>query len=152
MKISAANKRDFIFYFKNRNRFNFSGTLENSYEPIYDRQAIGGIEAFFKIENNGGKLFPEIRPGVKGVRTKHQRLLETLLLSKASVNFNIKAWAEDRAKGYLPKVLFNGKDTNGNTIKGFETNNIIAEFNCPKWVEQAVENQASRNRIMYERH
>jgi len=114
MKYSKANERDFRFYLSNRKSFKFSGTL-NPVQPIYSKKGINGKAAFFSIENNG-----------KNKPTKHPNILSALLLSKASVNFHIKMWAEARTEGTLPY---------------HELLEIQKEFNVPDWVVKAVENQ-----------
>lgn len=52
--------------------------------------------------------------------------LERLLKTKGSVNLHIKMYAEDRAKGYLPKVEFD---------------KICSEYDLPSWFIGAVERQ-----------
>jgi len=118
VKYSKANERDFKFYFKNRQVFDFCGTLNATHQPIFDINGVDGKEAFFSIENNG-----------KNKPTKHPNLLRALLLSKASVNFNIKMWAEGRADGTLPKI---------------EMPSLQKEFDLPDWVLTAVENQKNQ--------
>jgi hypothetical protein len=117
MRYSKSNERDFSFYLSNRHSFNFSGTL-NPVEPVYDKDGVDGKEAFFSIENNG-----------KNKPTKHPNILSSLLLSKASVNFNIKMWAESRSDGTLPYHLLL---------------DIQREFKAPDWVITAVENQKAK--------
>ena len=80
-----------------------------------DRNGIDAVEAFFEMESNG-KLLP----------TKHPNIFKRLLNCKASVNLHIRMYAEDRAKGYLPKKVFQG---------------MITEMNLPSWFINAVEIQ-----------
>lgn len=58
--------------------------------------------------------------------TSEPEKLKTLLKTKGSVNLHIKMYAEDRARGYLPKIEFE---------------DMAKEFNFPKWVVDAVESQ-----------
>ena len=55
--------------------------------------------------------------------------LKTLLKTKGSVNLHIKMYAEDRAKGYLPKIEFD---------------KICTEYDLPSWFIDAVENQKKK--------
>ena len=66
----------------------------------------------------------EVKPAPEP--TKEPELLNQILLCKASVNFNIKMWAEDRGKGCLGKLEFQ---------------NIIKEYELLPWMVEAVENQ-----------
>ena len=92
--------------------FSFAGC---AIDVISNATGVDAIEAFFEIESNG-KLFP----------TKHPNILRRLLICKASVNLHIQMYAEDRAKGYLPKKVFQ---------------EMVAEMNLPDWFMDAVEMQ-----------
>ena len=81
----------------------------------YSLKGTDAIEAFVQIDSYG-----VIKP------TKHPRLLFNLLNAKASLNLHIKMYAEDRANGRLPKLLFD---------------NICKEFGFLAWMIEAVENQ-----------
>jgi hypothetical protein len=117
MKFSKSNNRDFKFYMKNRHEFNFSGTAATDLKhvAIYSREGVDGKTAFFNIENNGVN-----KP------TRHPNILTCLLMAKASVNFNIKMWAEGRADGLFPLIEFK---------------EFIEKNEYPDWVYNAVENQ-----------
>ncbi len=113
-------ERDFKWYLSVRHHFNFDGA--SNYHDKYgneiivlDKRGVSGIEAFFQWDSNG-----KIKP------TKHPNILHTLLKVKGSVNLHIKMYSEDRAKGILPKVLFN---------------EICEELNVPNWFKDAVESQ-----------
>lgn len=138
MKYSKANERDFKFYLTNRKVFSFCGTGRDSITntPIFDKRGVSGKHAFFSIENNG-----------KNIPTKHPNLLSSLLLAKASVNFNIRMWAEGRADGTLPLIEFSQKTA---SIKyphlsiEIDGKDIETELNLPQWIVTAVENQKGR--------
>ena len=115
--------RDFNWYLSVRRNFNFDGS-ENYFNKKgieivqYDKNGVNGKEAFFQWDSNG-KIIP----------TKHPNILFTVLKTKGSVNLHIKMYAEDRARGYLPKIEFD---------------KICQEFNAPEWFREAVENQKGK--------
>lgn len=116
MKYKENFLRDFSWYIKWRNHFIFSGSALNVEKDIkHDIKGISGKEAFFKYDSTG-KLHP----------TRHPQMLFKLLKTKASINFQIKQWAEDRGKGRLGMLDF--KD-------------IIAEYDLLSWMVDAVEKQ-----------
>lgn len=136
MKYSKSNERDFLFYLKGRHVFHFSGTANPAYLPIYDKNGADGKKAFFSIDNNG-----------KNILTKHPNLLTSLLLTKASVNFHIKMWAEGRTDGTLPLIEFSQRIAQQKyphlniEMDGTDMENFL---NLPEWVIKAVENQKSK--------
>ena len=103
MKIYNKNfERDFKFYIRMRNIFNFDGSLNYLNKKgkeivIYDINGVDGKEAFFQFDSNG-----IIKP------TKHPNLLYQLLKIKASVNLHIKMYAEDRANFLMSKTELRG--------------------------------------------
>jgi hypothetical protein len=58
--------------------------------------------------------------------TREPKELEKLYRTKGSVNLHIKMYAEDRAKGILPRMIFD---------------QMCLEFNAPGWFGDAVEKQ-----------
>ena len=117
MKYKNNFNRDFSWYIKVRNEFKFDGRLPR--DIIYDREGIDGKKAFFIFDSQG-----QLKP------TKHPELLRRLLLTKGSINLHIKMYAEDRAKGVLPKILFD---------------EICEGIESPDWFEKAVEKQKIRH-------
>ena len=111
MKYSSNFDRDYNWYLKNKDIFGFSGSIPKKIEL-----GIKTPKECFFIFDSQGKLEPCSDP----------ILLQQILLCKESVNFQIKEWAQDRAKGYLPKIEFE---------------KIIKEFNLLNWQIKAVENQ-----------
>lgn len=134
MKYSKENERDYNFYFNNRSHFIFAGTFEPKHKAIFSETGVDAKQAFFSIDNNG-----------KNIPTREPELLNELLLCKASVNFNIKMWAESRADGTLPLILFSKRKVrelyNNDDDCGMD---IETEFNLPSWVIEAVENQKGK--------
>ena len=116
MKYSKNFDRDFQWYLKVRNYFDFDGSAPK--DIAYDRNGIDGKKAFLMYDSQG-KLVP----------TKHPSLLAKLIKVKGGVNLHIKMYAEDRANGCLPKVLFD---------------EICEEVKAPLWFAEAVENQKGR--------
>lgn len=124
MKYSEAFERDFKWYLSVRHLFSFDGQAE-----YFDRKTgrnlinsskngASGKEAFYKWDAQGRIL-----------ATKHPNLLHTLLKTKGSVNLHIKMYAEDRANGTLPKLLFQ---------------DLCEEIKAPDWFIQAVEEQKKK--------
>ena len=112
--------RDFRWYLTVRHYFNFDGTniyYNKKGNTIINisKSGIDGIESFYQFDTYG-----------KISETKHPNILHTLLKVKGSVNLHIKMYAEDRAKGVLPKMLFN---------------EICADIKAPDWFVDAVETQ-----------
>ena len=132
MKISNKAKEDFTFYLKNRKEFIFSGTLEAKHKAI--KGTATALEAFYSIDTYG-----------KNIGTKHPNLLNSILQTKASLNFQIKQWAQGRADGTLPLSELIG----GNNVKTLHWVNgepkyyssIAKKYNLPHWVIDAVEKQ-----------
>jgi hypothetical protein len=94
MKYSKSFERDYAFYLKNIDVFNFCGTLNPRFEAIGN--GIKSAKEVFYLIDSHGKNEPTVEP----------YLLNKLLLTKASVNFQIKQWSEARAEGVLPLSEF----------------------------------------------
>lgn len=120
MKYSKNFERDYNWYLKVSTIFTFDGTKD-----YYNKKGVELIqfnengktakECFYLYDTNG-----IITP------TKEPEKLKILLKTKGSVNLHIKMYAEDRARGYLPKIEFD---------------KICLEYNLPDWFIEAVENQ-----------
>lgn len=122
-------KDQILWYLSNRNAFTFSGG-DIKY-PQYEKSGLDGLKAFYVFDSTG-----------KTEPTKHPELFYRLLKTKASLNFQIKQWAESRADGSLPGVLFSKRKMK--EVYGDDFGNgddIETEFNLPHWVVEAVENQ-----------
>lgn len=111
--------RDWDWYSYNHKEFNFSGSQfdypRKHKMVVYDKNGVDAKEAFYNWETYG-----EITP------TKHPRILKAILKAKASINLNIKMWAEDRGNGLLP---------------GIEFKQMAREIPLLDWMIEAVENQ-----------
>lgn len=119
MKYSNNFIRDFNWYLSMRHLFSFDGKIPETIK--YDPKGIDGKQCFHKFDSTG-KLLP----------TKHPNLVACLLRTKGSVNLHIKMYAEDRANGVLPGIIFD---------------EMCEEFNVPEWFRTAVENQCRSIRI-----
>lgn len=113
MKYSENFIRDITWYLKVRHEFSFDGSIER--EVKFNKKGIDGIKAFHIFDSQG-----------KLVETKHPNILKTILKTKGSVNLHIKMYAEDRAKGILPKIEFE---------------KICQQLDPPQWFIDAVEKQ-----------
>lgn len=114
---------DIYWFLSVRHQLNFDGASDycsRKGEKVvnYDRNGRNGIDAFFLFDSNG-KIVP----------TKHPNIFQTLLKVKGSVNLHVKMWAEDRARGYLPKLEFE---------------KLSDELHLPHWVIHSVEMQKNR--------
>lgn len=109
----------FQFYFRMRKQFWFAGG-ELTKSPVQDRNGVDGKRAFFLMESTG-----------KMVPTKHPNLLFALLKSKASANFHIKQYAEDKAEFRMSWI---------------ELEEIFEEEKYPQWFQKAVRNSVTRLR------
>lgn len=141
MKYSTGFDRDYNFYTSNIGVFDFCGTLNPKHEAIPNANGSTAKECFYKIESEG-----------KNVSCSEPGLLNSLLLTKASVNFQIKEWAQARADGTLPLVEFSKRScalpvfedcmtlewVNGEPVYHRD---IETQYNLPEWVVTAVENQ-----------
>lgn len=129
-------ERDYTFYLSNKDRFDFAGTdVKRDYgiqfpgepEPLdeegktlpfaipYSPTGKTAKVCFYKLDSEG-KCKPCSEPD----------LLVQILRCKASVNLNIKIWAQSRAEYTLSKE---------------ELQEYMEFFQAPEWVFKAIENQ-----------
>ena len=102
MKYSKKFESDYQWFTlkENKERFNFDGK-KNYYNKKgveiiqFDPKGKTAKESFYLYDSRG-----EIHP------TREPNELKALLKIKGSINLNIKMYAEDRAKGILPMILF----------------------------------------------
>lgn len=99
MRYSESFERDFSWYVQHRRRFAFDGKPDAG--VVHEPKGATAKEAF-KAYDERGKLIP----------TRHPNLLKAVLTAKGSVNLNIKQWAQDRAGGALPLILFSKRLAN----------------------------------------
>jgi len=114
-KIKLETLEQIYWFLSKRKVFNFDGKFDEVIE--FDRNGLNGVEAFYNVDANGKK---EIIP------TRHPNIYTTLMKVKSSCNLNIKMYAEDRASGVLPKMLFD---------------ELCVELGLPEWFIKAVEQQ-----------
>ena len=142
MKYSENFERDWNWYVKYKDVFTFDGRDRYTNKKgedlvVFDENGKTAKECFYLWDSNG-----KIEP------CKEPELYKQILKCKGSVNFNIKMWAEDRAKGYLPKVVFS-KECRDEQEKWFREREleydwqqtIEEEFELLPWMVEAVENQ-----------
>lgn len=143
IKFSPNFERDYHFYLSNKNTFNFPGTdvkkdfgiqfpeekleLDEEGSPMpfsipYSITGRGAKSCFYLLDSEG-KNSPCFEP----------ELLVELLTCKASINLQIKMWAQGRAEY---------------TISKYELEEYVTHYGCPEWVFTAVENQ--KNKIIKE--
>lgn len=120
MKYSKKFEDDYTWYISVSNKLNFDGCNHYFNKKGIDliQLDINGVSAkqSFYMYDSQGIILPTSEP----------EELKKLLKTKGSVNLHIKMYAEDRAKGYLPKVEFE---------------KIYKELNAPAWFIDAVEKQ-----------
>lgn len=114
MKYSENFNRDFKWFIRMRNTFDFGGKIPE--KIAFDINGIDFKKAFH-IYDSTGVLKP----------TKHPIALSKLLLVKGGVNLHAKMYAEDRATGLLGKLEFRAM--------------CIFKFKSPDWFRKAVEQQ-----------
>lgn len=141
-KYSKSFERDFDFYFRNAMHFKFCGTQTHKYKAVFSANGVSAKEAFYNIESKG-----------ENTPTTEPYILDMLLLTKASVNFQIKQWAEDRASGYLSKIELSQRLSEVNvddlilthTQSGsYYFKDLETYYGLPEWVLNAVENQKKK--------
>ena len=109
------------FYWRVRKEFTFSGDhLRGDKDEILtipnNLKGIDGFKAFKRYDSEG--ILPP---------TRHPNIVYALLKTKASVNFHIKLYATDRAKGFLCRLELQEE--------------VYDAFNPPQWFKDAIENQ-----------
>lgn len=115
MKFSKNFERDWQWYLENKDVFTFSGSPP---KEIKKGNKYTAKEAFYLFDSQG-----------KVVETTEPILLQQIFKCKESINFQVKEWSQDRARGYLPKIEFE---------------KIIEELNLLPWMVEAVEKQKSK--------
>jgi hypothetical protein len=127
----------FNFYLKVRKEFNFCGTsvADMRYKIFYDKTGVDAKECFFNLENGINKP------------TKHPNIVNAVLLSKASINFNIKQWADGMKDSYplLQSVedFWNEKDIVWDKDATFRYESL-ADKGFPDWVFNSLKQQFNK--------
>lgn len=130
--------KELKYLMSHRNNFTFSGD-ELNVTISYDKNGMDFIKGF--------KLFDE--KGQRVIETKHPESLRRAIKTKASLNFQIKQWAESRADGTLPLILFSKRIANEkyphlNINEQDNPPDIETELSLPEWVVNAVEKQKNK--------
>jgi len=131
----------FGFYLRIKKDFTFCGTKTPMFIPFYMEYGMDAKEAF-KYCENGATNIKEQKNGTKMIPTKHPNVLTAILLSKASINFHIKQWAEGM-KDHSPfgvHQFFNTKDIIWSKDGTFRHATMQEYYNFPRWVIDAVGN------------
>lgn len=128
IRFSKKFEDDYRWYVSMLEIFNFDGKahyFNKQGEDLvqYAKEGLTAKECFYIYDSRGVIE-----------KTREEIMLLKLYKTKGSVNLHIKMYAEDRAKGYLPRVEFD---------------KICIEYNMPKWVSKAVENQKFKH---YNKH
>jgi len=110
MKYSQAFERDYTFYLQNLDSFDFAGKRVPM--PPADEHGLSAKRCFFVFDSTG-ELLPCREP----------ELLRKLFICKASVNLNIRLWAQ----GLMQEVLSLA-----------ELEEMLAEHDAPRWLYNAV--------------
>ncbi len=146
MKYSKGFERDYNFYLNNLDNFNFCGTLNPKHVAIGGGIGLSAKDCLYFIESHG-----------KNPMCKEPELLNKLLLTKASVNFQIKQWAEGVKDGTL--FLYELSQRYWQLLGGKENDNVVLEwvnkepvyskdietlYGMPEWVVKAVDNQRKK--------
>lgn len=135
-KFNPNFERDYAFYFNNRTVFTFAGTdIKKDYriqfpgEPdeFMDGEAWG--IPYFQNGLNAKLCFYYLDSEGKRLPCSEPELLNQLLTCKASINLQIKMWAEGRAEYSLSLS---------------ELKEYMDEYKCPEWVLKAIENQKTK--------
>ena len=123
MKYSSKFERDYAWLLSVSYKFCFDGCGH-----YYNKKGVDLIQ----FDENGftaKKCFYLYDSSGVIKQTREPEELHRLLKTKGSTNLHIKMYAQDRAKGYLPKIEFE---------------EICKELNAPNWFIEAVEQQKKK--------
>lgn len=115
MKYGKNFERDFVWFMKYKDVFNFDASDCTGDKVVYSEAGLSSKECFYLFDSQG-RVIPTSEP----------ELLFSLHKAKGGINFQIKQWAESRAKGELGLLEFN---------------DISKEYELLDWMIKAVENQ-----------
>ncbi len=120
-------ERDYAFYLFNKDEFTFAGS---DIKRDYGIQFPGEPEPFSIPYSSTGKTakvcFYQLDSEGKCKPCAEPELLVKILTCKASINLQIKIWAQSRAEFSLSK---------------FELLEYLEQCKAPEWVFRAIENQ-----------
>jgi hypothetical protein len=118
VKYSASFERDYNWFLKHKDVFDFDGTNSTADKVMYSDAGASAKECFYKYDTHG-----------KTILTREPELLFQIHKCKGAVNFNIKMWAEDRGKGWLGRMEFQ---------------EIATHLELLPWMIEAVERQKTQ--------
>jgi hypothetical protein len=119
MKYSERFDENFELYARLKDVYNFAPyDVFKGKVPQSVKKPISIKEAFYRFDTHG-----------KLLQTKDMQLLTQLIVCKCSINFSIKEYAQDRARGWLSYL---------------DLLDIQEEHNLPQWFVEAVEKQKSK--------
>lgn len=125
MKMYSPNfERNYKWLLKYKDVFTFDASDATNKKVIHNELGKSAKECFF-IFDSKGDIIPTVEP----------ELLFCIHKCKGGINFQIKEWAEDRAKGWLGL---------------YEFELITKEFELLEWMIKAVENQMHKLRSHFD--
>ena len=116
VKYNTAFNRDYNFYLHNLDVFSFAGKPTPS---VLKSSTGASAKRCFHVYDSTGQMEPCREP----------ELLQRLLICKASVNLNIRLWAQGIAQSVLCPP---------------ELGEFLKSINAPDWVLKAARNQGER--------
>jgi hypothetical protein len=141
MNFSSKFERDWEFYYNNRKTFYLDPAKAAEKKMVkfsYAEDGKSAKECFYIFDSTG-----------KCSQCKEMDLLREIFNCKASVNFNIKMWAEHRAEMLSWVDNVDGiVSVNDRVAWAFtcyqELEEIKSEYNTPDWVIDAIKEQAKK--------
>ncbi len=131
MKYSENFERDYELYLRLKNVLTFCGTdIKVKYSKFQsDENGRDAKECFYILDSTG-----------KYEKCKELDLLFEILRCKASINWQIKQWAEGRAES----LAWVSEDKMMHLVAHQELKEIQNEFQFPDWVITAIVEQANK--------
>lgn len=120
MKYSKNFERDYNWYLKYKNIFDFSGSIFNV--DIDTEHGKSAKESFYIYDNNG-----------KTIPTNEPFLLQEILNCKKSINLHIKMWVDSLAEG---------------TLFESDIEELTKEFELLPWMVSAINNQKTKVKLI----
>jgi hypothetical protein len=120
MKYSKNFERDYNWYLKYKNIFDFSGSI---YNFSIDLENGKSAKECFYIYDNSGNIIP----------TNEPFLLQEILNCKKSINLHIKMWVDSLAEG---------------TLFESDIEDLKQEFELLPWMVNAIKNQKTKVKLI----
>lgn len=123
-------ERDYTFYLSNKDEFTFAGSdIKKDYGiqfPEEPEQEVPFRIPYSSTGKSAKVCFYQLDSEGKCKPCSEPLLLVEILTCKASINLQIKIWAQSRAEYSLSK---------------FELLEYLEQYKAPEWVFKAIENQ-----------